>query len=226
MVSDSEMVRVEATDSGLQTAQEDILSANVKKSKDNKSLNRKDRRVVRTEKKIHKVFLELLEEHSYADITVGMILERAKINRSTFYKHYINKHDLASEVMANCQESIISSLLGEERLSIGNLGFFKSLQSTLSKNRELLKLVFRLNGEELDVRKSFHDSFYRSIKKHYEGRLYSSNDDELDLGAYVSADILISVLMYYLEKGEEVHPDNIIRVIVNMYGLRSYYTPE
>ena len=42
----------------------------------------------------------------------------------------------------------------------------------------------------------------------------------------VPTDILISVLMYYLEKGEEVHPDNIIRVIVNMYGLRSYYTPE
>ena len=201
-------------------------SSEGQKSKENKSLNRSDRRVVRTEKKIHKVFLELLEDNAYGDITVGMILERAKINRSTFYKHYINKHDLASEVMSNCQESIISSLLGEERLSLGNLGFFKSLQATLTKHRELLKLVGRLNCEDLDVKKSFHDYFYRSIKKHYEGRLYGSSDEELDLGAYVSADILISVLMYYLEKGDEVHPDNIIRVIVNMYGLRSYYTPE
>ena len=204
----------------------DCRDDNSQKAKEVKLLNRSDRRVVRTEKKIHQVFLELLQDKTYGEITVGMILDKAKINRSTFYKHYINKHDLASEVMANCQESIISSLLGEERLSLGNLGFFKSLQATLTKHRELLKLVKRLNSEDLDVRKSFHDYFYRSIKKHYEGKLYGSSDEELDLGSYVSADILISVLMYYLDKGDEVHPDNIIRVIVNMYGLRSYYTPE
>ena len=75
----------------------------VRKSKGDKGINRKDRRVVRTETKIHEVFLDLLKENSYEDITVGMILEHAEINRSTFYTPYVNKHGLASETIVRGQ---------------------------------------------------------------------------------------------------------------------------
>lgn len=198
----------------------------VRKSKGDKGINRKDRRVVRTETKIHEVFLELLKENSYEDITVGMILEHAEINRSTFYKHYVNKHDLASEIIVRCQESVLLPILGEERFAMGNLGFFKALQNSVNKNRDFLTLVRKLDSAEININKSFHDYFYKRIKTYYESKVYNSTPEERDLGAYISADILLSVIWYYLDKGEEIQPDNIIRVVVNTYGLRSYYTPE
>lgn len=44
-----------------------------------------DLRVVKTHKVIREAFIMLLSEQEYNDITIQAILERAKVNRATFY---------------------------------------------------------------------------------------------------------------------------------------------
>ena len=44
-----------------------------------------DLRVVKTHKAIREALIMLLSEQEYNDITIQAILERAKVNRATFY---------------------------------------------------------------------------------------------------------------------------------------------
>ena len=58
-----------------------------------------DLRVRRTRKMIQEALLELTVEKGYPNITVQDIADRAMINRSTFYRHYLDKDDLLVQYM-------------------------------------------------------------------------------------------------------------------------------
>ena len=58
-----------------------------------------DSRVRRTRTVIQEAFISLTVEKGYGAITVQDIVDRAQINRSTFYRHYLDKDDLLSKYM-------------------------------------------------------------------------------------------------------------------------------
>src|SRR5258705_8586127 len=60
---------------------------------------REDLRVRRTRKAIQEALIELTVEKGFGAVTVQAIVDRAKINRSTFYRHYLDKDDLLSKYM-------------------------------------------------------------------------------------------------------------------------------
>jgi AcrR family transcriptional regulator len=52
-----------------------------------------DLRVQRTRKLLQRAIMELVVEKGFAALTVRDIAERAMVNRSTFYRHYLDKYD-------------------------------------------------------------------------------------------------------------------------------------
>src|ERR1700681_4588461 len=58
-----------------------------------------DVRVRRTRKLLQQAFIELTMEKGFAALTVRDITERAMVNRSTFYRHYLDKYDLLEQYM-------------------------------------------------------------------------------------------------------------------------------
>ena len=62
------------------------------------------RSAIRSRKLIRQAFMELLKEKTFEKITVTDIVNRADINRSTFYAHYPDVMGLLDEI----QEEIIS----------------------------------------------------------------------------------------------------------------------
>lgn len=64
-----------------------------------------DLRVKKTLKLIDTAFVELLKEQSFQKITVDKICQKAEINRTTFYKYYLDKYDL--------EDKYISGILAE-----------------------------------------------------------------------------------------------------------------
>lgn len=62
-------------------------------------MNNPDPRIRRTLSEIDSAFLALLEQYPVQGITVDMICREAKINRSTFYKHYRNKPDMLQQFL-------------------------------------------------------------------------------------------------------------------------------
>ncbi len=56
-----------------------------------------DPRVRRTRKLLQQAFIEATVEKGFAALTVRDITERAMVNRSTFYRHYLDKYDLLEQ---------------------------------------------------------------------------------------------------------------------------------
>jgi AcrR family transcriptional regulator len=62
--------------------------------KPSKTLKRVDRRVARTSNLLQDALVALIIDKGYDAITVQDILDKANVGRSTFYAHFLDKHDL------------------------------------------------------------------------------------------------------------------------------------
>ena len=103
-----------------------------------------DPRVRYTRMIIQTAFLELLQQKPVNKITVREICEKAEINRSTFYKHYLDCYDL----LDNLKEDAAVQL--EEKLSTieadGAMPALTAILQTIEDNARLFEIFFRSGG--------------------------------------------------------------------------------
>ncbi|MBC7870609.1 MAG: TetR/AcrR family transcriptional regulator [Chitinophagaceae bacterium] len=108
-----------------------------------KSQPQEDLRVRRTRKMLQQALIELtIEKKGFSDVTIQDITERAMVNRSTFYRHYLDKCDLLSQYMNE-----VSALVSDESFMAEKMGLTDSPS----------RLIYLLNHIQ-----SFAD-FYRVI---------------------------------------------------------------
>lgn len=60
-----------------------------------------DLRVIKTRANIQSGFISLLNDYAFQDISIKMLIEKCKINRSTFYRNYEDKFDLLNQIANN-----------------------------------------------------------------------------------------------------------------------------
>ena len=82
------------------------------KSKQRKPLNTGDKRIRKTKQNIRNALFGLLEEKSRDKITVSEIVQKADINRSTFYFYYEDINDLFRQTETEVFETFAFDLLG------------------------------------------------------------------------------------------------------------------
>ncbi|WP_260448508.1 TetR/AcrR family transcriptional regulator [Bibersteinia trehalosi] len=58
-----------------------------------------DLRVIKTHLAIQKALIELLDEKPFEKVQVQEIIEKALINRTTFYRYYSGKSDLVGKLI-------------------------------------------------------------------------------------------------------------------------------
>ena len=98
-----------------------------------------DLRVLKTQLAIRGAFAELLEEKPFSSITVQNIIDRAMINRKTFYNHYHDKYDLAEQVIVTIGTDLRSAA-GKAR-KMETLERLRSIHVSLQAHRsEVLAL--------------------------------------------------------------------------------------
>lgn len=69
-----------------------------------------DLRIARTKAGLWAALLELIEERGYDDLSVQDITRKAKVNRTTFYRHYEDKDDLFRQGCVDLCDSIIAEM--------------------------------------------------------------------------------------------------------------------
>ena len=52
----------------------------------------------KTEKKIETSLLQLMKEQTFEAISIRQLIDLAEVNRSTFYRHYLDKYDLLEKI--------------------------------------------------------------------------------------------------------------------------------
>lgn len=69
-----------------------------------------DKRYVMTDQKITETFLALLDTVGYQKISVSAVVKQSRINRSTFYEHFLDKEDLMAQVQTRLITKIVEGL--------------------------------------------------------------------------------------------------------------------
>ena len=59
---------------------------------------KEDLRVIKTKDNIKKSMLHLLKKYEFKDITMSMLVDECRINKTTFYRHYSDKYDLIEKI--------------------------------------------------------------------------------------------------------------------------------
>ncbi len=70
-----------------------------------------DRRIQKTRQAIHEALVELIQEKELSRITVKELVERANVNRKTFYNHYSDVYG----VMDDLEDELIGKLMSRIR---------------------------------------------------------------------------------------------------------------
>ena len=135
-----------------------------------------DLRVRRTRKMIQQAMIDLTVEKGFNNISVRDITERAMVNRSTFYRHYLDKCDLLSQYMkeatALTSERYITERLPENQEEMPN-GLMNLLRH-VQEHADFYRVMFGVNGDP-----EFTEFFRKSAEKRFRFLLetYGERDD-------------------------------------------------
>jgi AcrR family transcriptional regulator len=109
-----------------------------------------DRRISRSKHLLKEALVSLMQTKEFKEITIKDIVERADLNRGTFYKHYQYKEDLLEEIIEDVISDLITSYrepyMGEEtfevtKLTISSIKIFDHVE----KHKEFYTLIVNSN---------------------------------------------------------------------------------
>lgn len=113
-----------------------------------------DIRTIKTQEAIFDAFFNLLNERSFQQISVGQIIERARIGRSTFYSHFTSKDDLLAAVTERLFKHVFeTSSYGEHQTQSSQPGqdslldLLTHLFQHFKENEEKVSTLFKLEDE-------------------------------------------------------------------------------
>ena len=89
-----------------------------------------NKRRKKSQDKIEKIFLQLIQKKNIEDISVSTICELANLNRSTFYANYLDIYDLAIKVQKNMEVEFANFQLSNNSKQdpSGYLNMFKHIK--------------------------------------------------------------------------------------------------
>lgn len=112
-------------------------------------MNKKNnQRFQETEKRMEVAMLELMKSTDFEKITVKRICEKAQVNRSTFYAHFLDIYDMMDKMEVHLREEMLNSYNKKEKFQIFSEQSFIYFLEHIKKH----KYFYKIN---LHTRKSF-----------------------------------------------------------------------
>ncbi|MBU3217240.1 TetR family transcriptional regulator (plasmid) [Clostridium estertheticum] len=163
-------------------------------------MNQNDLRVIKTRKNIETSFIFLLSQKDFYKITVQDILDTALINRSTFYKHYADKYQLAKTL---CNEVFDLLKIGvKDRFCCttaeDTLMVIKPLYQILSIKRERILVLFKINTDTIHLYDDMSDFLKRSFYEQH-GIQNQQSHDILDYLSVLYASLVMTAIKWCLQ---------------------------
>lgn len=162
-----------------------------------------DLRVVKTHKAIREAFIILLSEQEYNDIAIQAILERAKVNRATFYKYYSGKGDLAGQMIDDFKQEV--SQLFQDRLNADRQMLQMIMENhsqKLFERRQEMLALWKIRTQHHNL---YHDMFLMGKQNFIElAKKQKATDyltaEAIDYQATMMATVFMASLKYFYER--------------------------
>lgn len=135
---------------------------------------------------IRDTMISLLEEKSFTEITVQDILNRAEIQRASFYRYFRDKYEVAEEINHFLTDYFAHNFFanfyrGEPCDKDGLLEFW-------SKYRTLIQTMLFLQIEKVNLLEELQDTFISEYRVYYP--------DSTNYEAYLAAHNFLSMFVY------------------------------
>jgi AcrR family transcriptional regulator len=165
-----------------------------------------DQRVRRTCQQLGNALLTLIQEKPINEVTVQDVLDRASVGRSTFYLHYRDKDDLLLSQLEGFLE-IMSTVLSVRQEKSHRVMPVAELFAHIGNQNQLYRKL-----SDSGHLKQFFDLaegyFARGIERRLteSGRLKNLSKRELAARAAALAGSMLSLLRWWLDRGEKESP--------------------
>lgn len=167
--------------------------------------DREDLRIVKTRRSIVAAFLELLQVHSFEQITVRQLLEKALISKGTFYAHYLDKYDLAEKVVASTLQEFRSDI-HERMASVRDGGSHEaisaSLLHTLNTTVPRLNLLMKIRTDKINIERDMCSIITDEYLSFHKAR--GTKLENPDLRAHIITTFILGFLSW-----QKAHPFQI-----------------
>ena len=113
------------------------------------------RSAMRSRENIRKAYVELIHERCTINITVKELVERADVNRSTFYAHYQDIYAVLEEIENEIVQKMFTFLDASEHTELlyNPLPFLMQIGAELERNREFYRLLIETSGSVAFIQK-------------------------------------------------------------------------
>ncbi len=156
-----------------------------------------DLRVIKTHKTIQTAFIDLLNEQDYDKIAVQDIIELAMVNRTTFYKYYRGKSDLAGKMIAQFKNDL-QAVLQARLQAVDLVKFIATGTNELYKQRTLLLALWKIHTPRHQLWLEMFQMIKANFNKLAEQKNILSNDYQADL----FATMILHSLRYQFEQNQ------------------------
>ena len=181
------------------------------------------RSAIRSRRFIRQAFLELLIEKRFEKITVTDIVNRADINRSTFYAHYTDVKALIEEIQYEIVNRSISLIKETDFLELLNspIPFLQKLIDIANENRELYTILGKtaLSFNQLEKIKVLLVEKAMNLTEIPE-EIRSKKKFEIRVNFFVGG--IINVYQQYLVGTLDATPEEIIDDIADLIKSSSH----
>lgn len=159
-----------------------------------------DLRVIKTHRTIRNALIELLAEMPYDKIAVQDILDRALVNRSTFYKHYSGKSDLAGRMIKDFKAEY-GALLAQRLATRDLQAMLPGASAILFEQRRTILALWKIETP----RHHLYQDMYEMIRQNYL-KLASARQLEgnLDFQAHMLANVVLQSIRYYFGQDKPI----------------------
>lgn len=181
-----------------------------------------DLRVRRTHKLLWEALIAELFLHSFEEITVKDICERAMVHRTTFYKHYQDKYALLKQGMRQMYDTLEAEMHALSSTSSGNEPFpaLTHLFVHVAQYQQFYTLM--LCGDGIG---RFQKLVKEYIVEHNEIKMSALAQANLPqpvppaMYAHFFAGAFLSILAWWLENGMPFSPEQMAHYFLSLHQL-------
>lgn len=189
------------------------------------------KRNTHTKESIKKSFIKLIQEKGFDALTVSDLTREAKINRSTFYLHYVDKYDLMEKLeMETIYDLKQILLLDDHHTNVDDpleiipyeailnaliyvkedFDFISALASQ-GGDPQFMPMVKEILGEMIDSKIEESDSLQ-----------YSKKELPEDYAKEILLSSIVSIIMLWIKKGAVETPEEIAEMITKAKQISPY----
>lgn len=175
-----------------------------------------DQRIRRTHERLGSALLTLILERPIDEVTVQQVLDRASVGRSTFYLHYRDKEDLLLSQLEGFLE-IMSTALSVRKENSLRVVPVAELFAHIGNQNKLYRALAD-SGRLHDFFDLAQGYFARGVERRLTESRRLSNLPQRELAARASAlaGSMLSLLQWWLDRGEKESPDAMDKLFHGM----------